>query len=158
MGDRYGRKGVMRATAWGAYKGITEALRARFASGEFQPGAVLPSEAALVAEYRVARNTVRRALDQLAEDGLITTQPGRGRLANAPGERPSQASPQYRRIAADLRAQIESGELAAGALLPSESALVAQYGVARGTARQALAALQDVTVSVQGKGRFVKPR
>jgi DNA-binding GntR family transcriptional regulator len=148
----------MRSTAWGAYKGITEALRARLASGEFQPGSALPSEATLVTEYGVARNTVRRALDQLAEEGLIATQPGRGRLVNAPGERGAPTQPQYQRIAAELRSQIEAGVLAAGALLPSESALVRQYGVARGTARQALAALQDVTVSVQGKGRFVKPR
>ncbi|MEU0559885.1 GntR family transcriptional regulator [Dactylosporangium sp. NPDC006015] len=148
----------MRSTAWGAYKGITEALRARLASGEFQPGAALPSEAALVAEYGVARNTMRRALDQLAEEGLIVTQPGRGRLVSAPGERSAPNQPQYQRIAADLRKQIASGELAAGALLPSESALVMQYGVSRGTARQALAVLQDVTVSVQGKGRFVKPQ
>jgi len=148
----------MRSTAWGAYKGITEALRARLASGEFQPGSALPSESALVAEYGVARNTVRRALDLLTEDGLITTQPGRGRLVNAPSERGEPASPQYQRIAAELRAQIEAGELTAGDLLPSEAALVERYGVARGTARQALAALQDVTVSVQGKGRYVKPR
>ncbi|MFF5227987.1 GntR family transcriptional regulator [Dactylosporangium sp. NPDC000521] len=147
----------MRSTAWGAYKGITEALRARLASGEFQPGSALPSEAALSAEYSVARNTVRRALDQLSEEGLIITQPGRGRLVNAPGERNSPTRPQYQRIATDLRKRIESGDLAAGALMPSESALVKQYGVARGTARQALAALQDVTVSVQGKGRYVKP-
>ncbi|MET7393523.1 GntR family transcriptional regulator [Dactylosporangium sp. NPDC005572] len=148
----------MRSTAWGAYKGIAEALRARLVGGEFQPGDVLPSEAAFVAEYGVARNTMRRALAQLAEEGLITTQPGRGRLVNAPGRHSEPAQPQYQRIAAELRAQIESGELAAGAKLPSESGLVALYGVARGTARQALAALQDVTVSVQGKGRFVKPR
>jgi DNA-binding GntR family transcriptional regulator len=148
----------MRSTAWGAYKGIAEALRARLASGEFQPGAVLPSEAALVAEYSVARNTVRRALDQLAEEGLIVTRPGRGRLVAEPGQRVERARPEYQRIAAELREQIESGELPAGALLPSEAALVERYGVARGTARQALAALQDVTVSVQGKGRYVKPR
>ncbi|MET7420492.1 GntR family transcriptional regulator [Dactylosporangium sp. NPDC005555] len=148
----------MRSTAWGAYKGITEALRARLASGELKPGSTLPSEAVLVTEYGVARNTVRRALDQLAEEGLIATQPGRGRLVNAPGERSTPTQPQYQRIAAELRSRIESGELPAGALLPSESALVKQHGVARGTARQALAALQDVTVSVQGKGRFVKPR
>ncbi|WP_433609548.1 GntR family transcriptional regulator [Dactylosporangium sp. CA-139114] len=148
----------MRSTAWGAYRSIAEALRARLASDEFGPGAALPSEAALVAEYGVARNTVRRALDQLAEEGLIITRPGRGRLMAGPGEPAQPMQPQYQRIAAELRAQIESGELQAGDLLPSESVLVERYGVARGTARQALAALQDVTVSVQGKGRYVKTR
>nr|BFE65908.1 hypothetical protein GCM10020063_104340 [Dactylosporangium thailandense] len=146
----------MRSTAWGAYRGITETLRARVTSGELEPGAALPSEAALTAEFGVARNTVRRALDQLSDEGLIVTQPGRGRIVARPGGSGRTAQPQYQRIAAELRALIVSGELAAGALLPSESALVEQYGVARGTARQALAALQDITVSVQGKGRYVK--
>src|SRR3954469_5854989 len=117
----------MPSTAWGAYKGITEALRARLASDAFEPGAALPSEAALVAEYGVARNTVRRALNRLAEEGLIVTQPGRGRLVADPGRPAQPVRPQYQRIAADLRQQIESGELQAGALLPSESALVERY-------------------------------
>ncbi len=33
-----------RTTAWGAYKGIAEAIRARILGGEFAPGAALPSE------------------------------------------------------------------------------------------------------------------
>ncbi|WP_432974535.1 GntR family transcriptional regulator [Dactylosporangium sp. CA-233914] len=148
----------MPSTAWGAYKGITEVLRAKLASGEFPPGAALPSEAALVAEFGVARNTVRRALDALAEEGLIVAQPGRGRVVAEAGASGRSAQPHYRRIAAELRELIESGELAVGTRLPSEAALAERYGVARGTARQALAALQDVTVSVHGKGRYVKPR
>jgi len=36
-----------RATAWGAYKSITDALRRRIDSGEFATGSLLPSEAAL---------------------------------------------------------------------------------------------------------------
>src|SRR4051794_14245119 len=98
-----------RATAWGAYRDITESLRARIAGGEFAPGALLPSESALCAEYAVARNTVRRALDLLAADGLIDTRPGHGRVVLSPGERSGPAGPRYQSIAADLRAAIESG-------------------------------------------------
>jgi DNA-binding GntR family transcriptional regulator len=147
-----------RATAWGAYKEITAALRTRIADGEFAPGAALPSEAALRAEYGVARNTLRRALEQLANEGVIAVQPGRGRVV-ATNDGTPRAVPQYRSMAADLRAMIESDELRPGDVLPSESALAERYGVARGTARHALAELEGAGLveSIHGKGRFVRP-
>lgn len=145
-------------TAWGAYKAITDALRARIVDGEFTPDATLPSEAALCAEYHVSRNTLRRALDQLAAEGLIVAQPGRGRVVLAAGEPANATVPQYRTMAAELRARIESGELTPGDPLPSESALADRHGVARGTARHALAELEGAGLveAVHGKGRFVR--
>lgn len=149
-----------RATAWGAYKDITAALRARIAGGEFPPGSALPSESALCAEYGIARNTLRRALDQLATEGLLVVRPGRGRVVTEPGTTSTEAGPQYRAIADALRARIESGDLEAGDPLPSESALTAEYGVARTTVRHALAELEGAGLieAVHGKGRFVRPR
>jgi GntR family transcriptional regulator len=47
----------------------------------------------------------------------------------------------YRRIAAELRTTIHSGELAAGGRLPPETQLMSQYGVSRNTVRQATALL-----------------
>ena len=147
-----------RATAWGAYKDIEAALRARITSGEFAPGTALPSESALCAEYGVARNTLRRALDQLADEGMIVVRPGLGRLIPSTGDATARPLPQYRRMAADLRTMIESGEVQPGDALPSESALADRYGVARGTARHALAELEGAGLvdSVHGKGRFVR--
>ena len=154
-----------RATAWGAYKRITEALRARVTEGEFAPGAALPSEAALCGEYGVARNTLRRALDQLADEGLIEARPGRGRvvLSKAGASQAGAVAPvvpQYQVMATDLRALIESGDLRPGDALPSESALAERYGVARGTVRHALAELEGagLVASVHGKGRYVRKR
>jgi DNA-binding GntR family transcriptional regulator len=152
-----------RATAWGAYSEIAATLRERVASGEYAPGASLPSEAALCAEFGVVRNTVRRALAELEQEGLIETSPGRGRVVRTPGEESTssaegRALARYRRISADLRAAIESGELQPGDVLPSEAALVERYGVSRGTARQALADLEGAGLieSKHGKGRFVR--
>jgi DNA-binding GntR family transcriptional regulator len=147
-----------RSTARGAYRDITESLRARITGGEFAPGALLPSESTLCAEYSVARNTVRRALDHLAVDGLIDTRPGQGRVVRTRGEATAPAIPRYHSIATDLRAAIESGQLRPGDPVPSESALAAQYGVARGTARHALAELEGagLVVAVHGKGRYVR--
>lgn len=145
-----------RATAWGAYRTLAETLRARITSGEFSPGAMLPAESALCAEYRMARNTVRRALDQLADEGLIVALPGRGRQVRAEGATPS--GPRYRDVAAELRTLVESGELAPGDRLPSESELAQRYGAARGTIRQALAELEGAGLAetVHGKGRYVR--
>lgn len=44
-------------------------LRRRLADGEF--AAAFPCELALVAEYRVSRQTVRQALRQLRVDGVV---------------------------------------------------------------------------------------
>lgn len=152
-----------RATAWGAYKSITDVLRRRIVAGEFAAGSLLPSEAALTAEFSVSRNTLRRALTDLESEGLIKALPGRGRIVVSADESAGSATNphlQYRRIAAELREKIERGEFAAGSLLPSEAALTAQYGVSRWTARQALIELQGAGLvdAVHGKGRFVRER
>lgn len=70
----------------------------------------------------------------------------------------SSDTPAYRKIAEDIRARITSGELAPGALLPTQQELQAQYGVARMTARQAVAELinEGLVTSQQGKGVTVR--
>jgi GntR family transcriptional regulator len=63
----------------------------------------------------------------------------------------------YRAIADELRSRIDRGELAAGALLPSESELTAAYDASRVTVRKALDILRDegLVDSRQGFGWFV---
>ncbi len=63
----------------------------------------------------------------------------------------------YRTIADDLRRQLAGGELAAGAVLPSEADLAGSYGVSRVTVRKALEVLRDdgLVDSRQGFGWFV---
>jgi GntR family transcriptional regulator len=65
-----------------------------------------------------------------------------------------------RRIAGDLRAAIEAGELAPGARLPSERDLARQYATARNTAREAIGILQSegLVVARHGRGVFVRER
>ncbi len=57
------------------YVDVAEALRARIAEGE---AAALPSEAELGAEFGVSRVTVRRALEALRDQGLVTSRRGAG--------------------------------------------------------------------------------
>ena len=49
----------------------------------------------------------------------------------------------YKQIADQLRAAIATGVLGPGEQVPSEHELVAEYGVARGTARQAIMLLRN---------------
>ncbi len=60
-----------------AYLRIADDLRRKITSGELPAGSALPSQAVLEQRYGVARMTVRNALDELANEGLITTQQGK---------------------------------------------------------------------------------
>ncbi|MGW4799795.1 GntR family transcriptional regulator [Nonomuraea sp. NPDC004297] len=66
----------------------------------------------------------------------------------------------FKQISDHLRNVIESGRLAPGDKMPSESRLIAHYGVARMTIRQALRELQSegLTVAEHGRGVFVRSR
>ncbi|HEU5029257.1 MAG TPA: winged helix-turn-helix domain-containing protein [Spirillospora sp.] len=144
---------MARRTAWGAYAHIANALRQRITDGIYAPGDQLPGEAALCAEFGVARNTVRRALSTLETDGLITARPGVGRFV--PTAKPA-VHTRYESIAADLRRHIRSGHYRPGDLLPSEAQLAKRYGVSRHTARHALTALEEagLVTCIHGKGRY----
>ncbi|MEV5299122.1 GntR family transcriptional regulator [Amycolatopsis methanolica] len=69
----------------------------------------------------------------------------------------SAPEPVWRQVADDLRAQVTSGELAAGARLPSNPELGEIYGVARLTAVKAINLLKDegLLIVVNGRGTFV---
>jgi GntR family transcriptional regulator len=60
-------------------------LRSQLTNGQLAPGLQLPSEPELAAEHGVSRVTVRRALGQLAEEGLIERRPGAGTFARDTG-------------------------------------------------------------------------
>ncbi|MFC4533764.1 GntR family transcriptional regulator [Sphaerisporangium dianthi] len=66
--------------------------------------------------------------------------------------------PIYRRIADRLRQAIQAGEFRDGDRLPGENALMAEYGIARATARQALSVLinEGMAVPRRGSGVYVR--
>lgn len=64
------------------YHQIYLVLREQLAEGRFAAG--LPGEVALAAQFGVARITVRKALEQLAAEGLIERARGRGTVPRAP--------------------------------------------------------------------------
>ena len=61
------------------YRQIAAWLRSRIEAGEFRPGEdPLPSEKDLVNLFGVARDTARRAVEALRDEGLVETIPQRG--------------------------------------------------------------------------------
>ncbi|WP_344144332.1 GntR family transcriptional regulator, partial [Polymorphospora rubra] len=68
--------------------------------------------------------------------------------------------PRYRQIADELRQRIKSGTLPAGAALPTEVELMEQWGVARGTVREAIALLraEGLISTARHRGSHVRPR
>jgi DNA-binding GntR family transcriptional regulator len=61
------------------HRQIAAWLRARIEAGEFRPGEdPLPSEKDLVQLFGVARDTARRAVQVLRDEGLVVTIPQRG--------------------------------------------------------------------------------
>jgi GntR family transcriptional regulator len=73
---------------------------------------------------------------------------------------PTSDRPAYLQIADQLRQAIAEGQLAPGAKLPSERALMGTYGAARGTVRQAIATLRaEGLIDIEhGRGAFVRRR
>lgn len=61
-----------------AYTRVTAVLRQQVESGQIPPGAALPSERALAEEHDVSVGTVRRAVKQLVDEGLLAVLPGSG--------------------------------------------------------------------------------
>jgi GntR family transcriptional regulator len=60
------------------YVQVAEHIAARIEAGALMRGQRLPPERDLAREYGVAYNTMRKALEQLREQGLIVTMHGRG--------------------------------------------------------------------------------
>jgi GntR family transcriptional regulator len=69
---------ISRASGRPAYLQIADALREQLRSGEYPPGARLPSERELMERWKVSSRTIRVALDQLRAEGLVVSYQGRG--------------------------------------------------------------------------------
>lgn len=105
------------------YKQLANVIRDGIATGRWQPGDMLPSEAAMKTEYGVSATTVRQALIALRAEGLITVRNGigsfvsntynqaattidRARTADAPALTPTGEPTTYRQNADDLTAAL----------------------------------------------------
>lgn len=71
------------------YVQIADVLAQRIEDGTYPPDGRLPAEPELVAEFGAARESVRRAIRELRDRGLITTVPGKGSYVLPEDERNS---------------------------------------------------------------------
>jgi GntR family transcriptional regulator len=60
------------------YRQLAEIIRGRIASGEYPKGSRLPSESDFMEEFEIGRNTARRAVAVLRDDGIVETVATRG--------------------------------------------------------------------------------
>ncbi|GAB2836280.1 hypothetical protein GCM10027176_45730 [Actinoallomurus bryophytorum] len=60
------------------YRQIAGILRERIESGEIPPGRRIPSLVELEQEFEVARDTLRKAIQVLKDEGLVETVTGMG--------------------------------------------------------------------------------
>lgn len=72
---------------------MVEHLQEGIASGKYKRGAYLPPEKTLAKQFRLSNKTVRKGLEQLAEEGLIEKIPRVGSMVTAPSAEPDAAKP-----------------------------------------------------------------
>jgi GntR family transcriptional regulator len=63
------------------YRQLADALKARIESGAIAPNEAIPAERDLAASYEVSRDTVRKAIKLLEEQGVLYSDHGRGTFA-----------------------------------------------------------------------------
>lgn len=77
------------------YLQVAEEIRAQILDGELQPGDPMPSEAALSKTYDLSRTSVRGAIRQLREWGLVRAEQGRGTYVRAQRQRVTRTPERY---------------------------------------------------------------
>ncbi len=140
------------------YARVKQHLKQGLASGRWPPGALMPSEAELVAAFGVSRMTVNRALRELQAEGLVARTQGVGTFA-APLHRVSSTL-----TIRDLHEEIEArGHRHEARVLECRSqrsagALAAQLGVAGGTpVFHVVIVHSENGVPIQFEDRWVNP-
>lgn len=146
------------APAQAPYARVKAHLKQGLASGRWPPGALMPSEAELVAEFGVSRMTVNRAIRELQAEGLVARSQGVGTFA-APLHRVSSTL-----TLRDLQEEIQSrghhhhAEVHLQCAEPAPLALAAQLGVApRSTVFHTLIVHFENGMPLQCEDRYVNP-
>ena len=104
------------------YGEIAQSLRAEIDSGRFADARVLPGERELAQWLKVSRTTLRRAIQQLVEEGLLFHRQGAGTFIHRALPRVDQPFSRLTGFTEDMRLRgfaASSRELESGVFLPS---------------------------------------
>lgn len=66
------------------YQQVIDIIKNDINSGTYKAGARIPNEFELAESYKVGRVTVRRAIEELVQQGYLTKQQGRGHVCKRP--------------------------------------------------------------------------
>jgi GntR family transcriptional regulator, histidine utilization repressor len=140
------------------YARVKQHLKDGLARGHWAPGALMPSEAELVAQFAVSRMTVSRALRELQAEGLVHRTQGVGTFA-APLHRVSSTL-----TIRDLHDEIETRGHQHRAVVHEQrverasAALAAQLGIVSGSrVFHTLIVHHEDGVALQCEDRYVNP-
>src|SRR5437764_14716462 len=79
-----GLAGSPEGSGMARYRAIAADLAAKIRDGHSAPGEALPAQRELSTAYGVTLMTLRQALRELSDEGLIVQQPGRGTFVAPP--------------------------------------------------------------------------
>jgi GntR family transcriptional regulator len=136
------------------YATLAQALLREIAQKRYPVGSLLPTEDALASRYGVSRHTVRQALRELKEEGVISSHRGVGTLVRAPSEQPRAFGGIH--SVADMLEFAESTEMRVIARkeIIADAAFSAQFNCKPGQAWQQLTLLRTVADQKQPLGHI----
>jgi GntR family transcriptional regulator len=131
------------------YQQIKTAITQSLISGEWRPGAAIPSETELAARYGVSQGTVRKAINELAAEHLLIRHQGKGTFVASHTEENRRYY--FTRIAADRGApQLPEPRLLHFSRVKADNATARLLGVSGGTSlflvRRALQMASDTVL------------
>ncbi|MDR0735322.1 MAG: GntR family transcriptional regulator [Zoogloeaceae bacterium] len=68
------------------YRQIKTLMMDALGAGEWEPGALIPSEAELAARFGVSQGTVRKAIDEMSSENLLVRRQGKGTFVASHGD------------------------------------------------------------------------
>ena len=93
-----------------AYAQLANILRRQVAAGVFRPGDQLPSEAMLCQSYQVSPMTVRRTINVLAEEGVVSTARGRGTFVAGESDEAQMAQLREKKLRSILQTSLNEAQ------------------------------------------------